>query len=254
MRRRTLLLAGGGMILAAAGCGTARPGTSPVALPSGGTGPVAYWRRRGAMMAPRLDNMRPFLLVVYPDGQAISNVSHTLSLTRADLDDLVTRLAGDLSGQPATANPRGGSRVMDAGITIFGVRTTAGEQTVSADGLDELRDARAYPAALYAARDLLGSLADRVTQQGRPYTADRIRLFAGPTGGPGESNTTGGWPSGVPVPTITDRYGVRHVDLAGTPAATVTGSVPPEEFNWSTLRSPTGEILAVSWRFLLPDE
>jgi hypothetical protein len=248
-----VLLGTGAAVLTAVGCARPRSGLPPVALPSGGVGPVAYWRRHGAMMAPRLDNTRPFLLVVYPDGQAITDVSHTLSLTGPELSDLVTRLAGDLAGQPATVNPRGGTRVMDAGITTLGVRTAAGEQTVSADALDEMRDAHAYPPELYAARDLLGALAERVTRQGRPYTAERIRLFTQPAGR-GDSNPPNPWPDGVPVPATPAQYDVRYIDLAGTQAATVTRAVPAEEFNWSTLRSPTGEVLLVSWRFLLPDE
>jgi hypothetical protein len=81
---------------------------------------VAFWQRRGSELAPRLDNMRPYLVVVYPDGQAISDVTYTLQLRRTDLDDLVARLAGDLVGQPPNASP-GGIRVMDAGITVLGV-------------------------------------------------------------------------------------------------------------------------------------
>jgi hypothetical protein len=252
MKRRAVLAAGVGAILAAAGCARSASGV-PIAAPSSGADPVAFWQRRGSMLAPRLDNMRPYLVVVYPDGQAIADVTSTLRISEPELADLVTLLAGDLARQPPTPQPQGGVRVMDAGLTVLGVRTTTVTHTVTADALDELRSSHAYPAGLYDARDTLSALADRVTHKGTPYRADRIRLFAQPAG-QDTGATPSGWPANVPVPTTIDQYGVRHTDLTDAAATTVMAAVRPEPFNWSTLRSPTGQLLLVSWRYLLPDE
>ena len=241
-----------GAALTLGGCAQSTLG-APTALPSTGRDPVAFWRRRGSELAPRVDNMLPFLIVVYPDGQAIAEVTHTLHLSPTELVDLVSRLAGDLVGQPPTAAPQGGTRVMDAGLTVLGVRTATGTHAVTADALDELRGTHAYPAGLYDARDALGSLADRVTQQGTPYRADLIRLFAQPAGQHADV-TPAGWLTGVPVPTTTDQYGVRYLDLTGAAATTVVAAVPPERFNWTPRLAPTGETLLISWRYLLPDE
>jgi hypothetical protein len=205
------------------------------------------------MLAPRLDNMQPYLVVVYPDGQAVADVSSTLRLSQPELGDLVTRLARDLTGQPPTAQNQGNTRVMDAGLTVVSVRTATGAHTVTADALDELRGYHAYPQVLYDARDALSALHDRVTHQGTPYRSDRIRLFAQPAVRDAAA-TLGGWPAGVPAPTTLDQYGVRHADLTGAAATAVVAAVHPEQFNWSPLRSPTGEVLLVSWRYLLPDE
>jgi hypothetical protein len=171
------------------------------------------------MLAPRLDNMVPYRLVVYRDGQAIADLAHIVRLSETELVDLVTGLDDDLAGQPAMVSPAGRTRVMDAGVTILGVRTGSGERTVSADALGELRDAHAYPDAVYAARDLLGALADRVNRDGGTYTADQIRLFAQPAGGAAADNKIGVWPIGVPVPDSVDQYGVRRIDLAGARVA-----------------------------------
>jgi hypothetical protein len=205
------------------------------------------------MLAPRFDNMQPYQVVVYHDGQAIVELAHTLQLTGAELDDLVSRLAGDLRGQPSSVTPRGGLRVMDAGATELGVRTASGTLTVRADALDEMRQFDAYPAALYTARDLLGSLADRVRRDGSAYRSGRIRLFAQPAGGE-PFDAVGRWPSGVPVPTTVDGYGVRHVDLAGGQAQTLMRTLTPQQVNWSPVRTPSNELLLISWRYLLPDE
>jgi hypothetical protein len=202
------------------------------------------------MIAPRIDNMVPFKLVVYANGLTIADVSRTLRITTTQVRELVARLAGDLLGLPATVAPRGNTRVMDAGATVIGIRTTAGRQAVSADALSELHDA--YPAGLYDAQDLLSSRADTVMRQGADYTADRIRLFAQPAGQDG--GTAGVWPHGMAVPQTEDRYGVQYVDLAGPSAATVIGAVRADPINWVALRSPSGEVLRLSWRYLLPHE
>jgi hypothetical protein len=47
---------------------------------------------------------------------------------------------------------------------------------------------------------------------------------------------------------------VRHADLTGDQATTIVKSVPAQAFNWTPLRAPTGEVVLVSWRYLLPDE
>jgi hypothetical protein len=205
------------------------------------------------MIAPWVDNMVPFNLVVYVDGRAIADVSRVLQVTAAELTDLVDGLATDLAGLPPTVARGGNARVMDAGVTVLGLRTSAGPKSVSADALDELRDAHAYPASLYAARDLLSSLADRVTRQGTDYVADRIRLFAQPAG-QDTGGSPGTWPHGLTVPETTDRYGIRYIDLTGPAAATVIAAVRSERVDWVAFQSPSGEVLRLSWRYLLPNE
>jgi hypothetical protein len=205
------------------------------------------------MIAPWVDNMVPFNLVVYVDGLAVAEVSRVLRVTTAELRDLVNGLATDLAGLPPTVSPRGNVRVMDAGVTVLGLRTSAGPKSVSADALDELRAADAYPASIYAARDLLSSLADRVMREGTDYVADRIRLFA-QQAGQDTGGTPGTWPHGITVPQTTDRYGIRYIDLAGPEAATVIAAVHPQRVNWVAFQSPSGEVLRLSWRYLLPNE
>jgi hypothetical protein len=194
---------------------------------------------------------------VYSDGRAVANATRTLTLTPPELSDLVRALRRDLAGQPATASPpTGGQAVADAATTVLQVRAADGSlQSVSAYALEILKG---YPERLHTARARLDRLTDRVFSQGGPYTADRIRLVAEEHTGAGTGGTVQPWPAGVAVPSVVDsRLGVRQADLAGASAAAAAQALPRDEEQvggWPLRRTNDGLLLAVSWRYLLPDE
>src|SRR6266540_1122685 len=109
-----------------------------------------------------------------------------------------------------------------------------------------------------AARDRLDRLTERVLHDGRPYTADRIRLVAEERTDPEAAATAQPWPAAVAVPPVVDsQLGVRTADLADAAAAAAAQALPhhgQQGGAWQVRRTSDGKLLAVSWRYLLPDE
>jgi hypothetical protein len=167
-----------------AGPTAATTGATPGDATGGAAGSaVALWRLVDGFVPPGEGEARGPLLAVYDDGTAIANARFRGRLTAAELADLLTNVAADLSG-PAVASPTpsGGVTVMDAPRTVFTVRSGGREFSVSADALDEVRGRGGYPAALYDARDRLDAVRQRAVRGGVKYTADRVRLVVVPEG------------------------------------------------------------------------
>ncbi|MEU7829954.1 MULTISPECIES: hypothetical protein [unclassified Nonomuraea] len=211
------------------------------------------WRLEGGFLPPGLLAIRPPRVVVYADGWAIVDAARTLRLAKADLNKLLAALDRDLSGQPATATPRPGAPVvMDAPTTVLGVRTAGGKREVRIPALDVTRGS--YAKALYDARDRFDRLARRITAKGQNYVSRRVRLVA-------EQTTLRGgkarpWPRGVPEPRAAGSP-VRTRDLSGKAAMAAIRLIPrdaDQRGGWRVFRARSGASLAVSWRYLLPDE
>ncbi|MFG1942601.1 hypothetical protein [Nonomuraea sp. NPDC048826] len=220
----------------------------PTADGSGGR-PVGQWLRVGGLMAPGLAAVRPPMLVVYADGRAVADAARVLRLSPAETATLVKALEHDLAGQPATASPRPGTRkVYDAPTTVLGVDGGKGMREVRVPALEHAESG--YDAALVTARDRLARLAARVSAQGRSYSADRVRLSAEQISAP--ETPAKPWPGGVPLPPETQARSGRK-DYKGAKARTITRSIPDAGL-WHVYRRPTGEHIALSWRYLLPHE
>ncbi|TMR95755.1 hypothetical protein [Nonomuraea basaltis] len=232
--------------------GTPEASGAPATVSPEGDRPVAVWRLEGGFLQPGLLAIRPPRVVVYGEGQAIVDAARTLRLSQAELSDLVSALARDLSGQPATATPRPGTPVvMDAPTTVLGVRAAGGEmREVRIPALDESGDGYAGP--LLNARARLDRLAQRAATEGQDYSSERVRLVAEETQG-GKARA---WPEGVPEPPGTGAP-VHTRDLSGNAASAAARLIPydaGQQGDWPVYRAPSGVSLAVSWRYLLPDE
>lgn len=241
-----------GLLLTAA-CQRADAG--PVVLPTGSGHLVAASRLVGGFVPPGWHEIETAQIAVYSDGTAIAEAQQRLTLTPAEVVDLVVALRRDLSGLGPTVEPRGGVQVADASTTVL--------QVLGADG--QVRSVHAYalgliggyPKGLVAAQNRLAQLAQRVTRDGDPYTADRVRLVAQERGDGDTAGTwtAGTWPAEVPVPEA-NPLGVRVADLSGAPAAAIVATVRDVKPGdpWPALRTGDGLTLAVIWRYLLPDE
>ncbi len=251
------------LVASVAGCArtggetTGEGSTSPVVFLPGPAQLVAALRFDGGFVPPGWLAIRAPRLAVYSDGRAVADADRALTLTSQELSDLVGMLRSDLAGQPATASPRAdGQAVADAATTVLVVRTADGRlRSVSAYALEILKG---YPERLYAARDRLDRLTERVLHDGRPYTADRIRLVAEERTDPEAAATAQPWPAAVAVPPVVDsQLGVRTADLADAAAAAAAQALPhhgQQGGAWQVRRTSDGKLLAVSWRYLLPDE
>ncbi|MFB4264046.1 hypothetical protein [Nonomuraea sp. GTA35] len=230
----------------------AAPSTVPTtaALAAGVTAaadgrPVAMWLHVGGLAASGLVAVRPPSLVVYADGRAIADATHELRLPPAEVETLVKELGRELAGQPATASPRPGTpTVYDAPATVLGVDSGGGMREVHVPHLDMTRDA--YAPALAGADDRLSRLADLAAAKGRPYTNTRVRLSAQRLNAPGIDADP--WPRGLPAPPRKETE-----DYKGDKARKIARLVPADGGR-HVYRTPSGEHIALSWRYLLPHE
>ena len=260
MRRLVILVAVLGALVA--GCARSPSGgdggDGGVVLPTGGAAvSVAAWRLEGGFVPAGMRAISAPRLVVYSDGRAVADAERMLTLTVRETGELVGALRHDLAGLPATATPRpGGPQVADAATSVLEVRGADGRlQSVQAYALEIVQG---YPRSIYAARDRLAPLAERVARDGVPYTSDRIRLVAERREEAGAGSTVAPWPAGVPVPSTVDgQSGVRVLDLAGVQSEAAALALPRDLVQpgtWPLRRTPDGGLLAVSWRYLLPGE
>jgi hypothetical protein len=249
MNRRHLLLVSLGTVLGGCARFTDDPGSGPVVLPTDPATRVASRIVAGGFVPIGYNEITPPRLAVYADGTAIADAARQLSLTSAETTDLVRGLRRDLSGLPASPKPLGKNAVADAATTTLTVLGADGKTiSVSAYALGILH----YDAALTAADERIDKLSKRVAEQGKPYVSARIRLVAVPQQGTGTSPR---WPDTVPIPSKKDGRMVLVSDLADSVAQAAIAAFP-EKFNgpWDTFTTPGGDTLAVSWRYLLPDE
>ncbi len=233
-----------------AGCS---PAYTPVPLPSGSE-LVVQWHRFGGFTAAGTRLIDPPRLAVYADGRAIADASKVLTLSRDEVGRLLNEIGADLAGLPAVVTADTDEQVMDAPSTEITVRTADGSpQVVRAEALGILRG---YPGRLVAAQDRLSELAERVGQEGTPYTADRVRLVTDPRDG--DAGPAQPWPAEIPVPAPSGAGGVSGMaNLDGAAAAAVQRQLGPARYDahaWQLVRLDDGKLVAVSWRFLLPHE
>jgi hypothetical protein len=241
-----------------AGCargGPAAPGpvepepVEPAVLPSDPTIRVAGLAYVGGFTRPGWQELKLPTLAVYADGRAVARASKVLALDVAAVAGLVGQLRAELADLPPILEPDPGTvTLMDAPDTRVEVRAADGSlRSVRAYALSE---GGGYPESLRNAAQRLEDLADRVTSEGQPYSADRIRLVTVPGSVP-----SGRWPDGVPVPPPRDNP-VSVLDLSGEQARTAVAALPTQAstFGWPELATPRDGTLAVAWRYLLPDE
>lgn len=256
MRRRTLLL-GTAATMAAAGCSRATgasPSASLAVVPSG-PAPVVSWSLTGGYLSAGRLALRPARLVVYATGEVIADAAYRSDLPAADVASLITRLTGDLQNTDVAKRRDSVAVVADAPITVFSVRSAHGTYAATAASLDELRAKSAYAAAMYDARDRIGSTHQRVVSSGQPYTADRVRLVL-------EVATSAAtevqpWPTGIDLPQRNRARDVTIVDLDAQPARNAVRQLSRDlDLNggWSAYLTPEGELLRACWRYLLPHE
>lgn len=262
MQRRTLLrgiLAAGG--LGAAGLSTtgcrpapsgATPGTGPSTPPGGA--PVALWKMTGGYVDRGLSALRPPRLAVYADGEVIADATYRMTLPADELATLLGKLVSDLKA-PTTGRPSGSATgVVDAPTTVLRVWSGSTQLEAAAVGLDELRDRNVYSAAVYAARDRMGTLHRKVASTAQPYLAERVRVVVD-TGT--EAPDMRPWPSTMTIPSATGPDVARVADLDGDPAREAVRLLTRDldhRGDWPTYQTADGRLLRASWRYLLPDE
>jgi hypothetical protein len=252
------------LVLAACAPQTGRPdssdvGTSPDAVADGELWRVAALNVGGGLeMATwgtrEIDSPD---LAVYADGRAIVSANLVLTLPRQEVDDLVAALRRDLAGQPGQVpRPQDVAGIADAATTKLAVATTDGRmQSVSAYALGETRD---YPKQLRTARDRLARVADRVKRDGTSYTADHVRLVTAHQRYDNRGSVRP-WPETVAVPAGAGRESLMTTTttLSGQAATAVVQAMPPRRPSgpgYGLWRLPNGKIVAVYWRYVLPDE
>lgn len=222
------------------------PESQPVVLPSDPKSRVAALIVAGGFVPPGWNEATAPRLAVYADGTAIAGAAHQLALSGSETTELVAALRRDLSGLPASPQPVEPNFVADAGTTMLFVLGAQGKPIeVSAYALDILK----YEARVMSAHERLQDLAERIAETGKPYTAQRIRLVAVPQP---DAKTSMGWPDVVPVPKGTM---VRVSDLDGPVAQAAVAAFPRKpDGPWEVYDAGAAGNLAVTWRYLLPDE
>mgnify|MGYP003493067417 FL=1 len=213
------------------------------------------WSLTGGYLSAGRLALRPPRLAIYADGSVIADATYRSDLTSATIADLITQLQTDLHGTDVTWRSDEIAQVVDAPVTVLTIRSTQGSQVTSAAAVDELRAKNGYPAELYDALDRLLGIHQRVVTAGQPYTSTRVRLVTEP--GSTAPTPPQPWPSTLAMPQRQGMGGARLDDLddqrAREAVRTVTRDV---ELNgaWTGYRTPSGEIVRASWRYLLPDE
>jgi hypothetical protein len=142
----------------------------------------------------------------------------------------------------------GGDGLADAGTTTLSLLGADGRTiAVSAYGLGFIE----YDRRLVHADERMQGLAKRVAETGAPYESPRIRLVVVPRD---DASPAPPWPGGVPVPPKNGDL-VRVSDLAGWAARAAIAAFPNKPGGrWNVFRTLDAELLAVAWRYLLPDE
>jgi hypothetical protein len=209
---------------------------------------VALWRLDGGFVPPGTRAIRSANLAVFADGRAIADANRVIRLSSTEMTELLTALTRDLADQPPTAIPRRGSPwVSDTPDVVLGVIKDSALKTVKVPVMDAI-PSRSYDVKLVDARDRMGKIAERALSGGAIYTADRIRVVAEKVAS--DSSPVRPWPSGIPVPDFPSS-GVGTEALSGDNARTAMRVLPRDTVHFT---EPSGARVAVSWRYLLPDE
>jgi hypothetical protein len=250
---RRILLLGVLTIGLVGGCGTAEEGNGPITWPSGPPQVVASYGNGGGFVPYAWHLLEGPRMVVYSDGRAVADARRTLTLTSAELSDLVHGLRRQLSGLGPTVTARGATQVMDASSVTLRVRRD--DQTLQSVSAYALSADLGYPDRLVQARDRLEQLAVRVLHDGAPYTSDRILLVAETR--TGDEPAAAAWPQTVALPAAGADPGVRTAVLSGEAAQAVASDLPGQAWRegpWPVLQRTDGARYGVAWRYLTPEE
>ncbi|MFI5844177.1 hypothetical protein ACIA8K_31230 [Catenuloplanes sp. NPDC051500] len=246
---RRLLLAG----VAAAGVAIGTPGIATAAPRQ--AKPLLEYGQDGGFVPAGWNELRAPLLVIYPDHTAIADARLRLRLGSVDrLLRQAVAVTADRRNGTLTLGPDD-PQIADAPDTYFTTRVKGIEQHLSVYALETYREYHGYPAATYALYDALTALAARVRMRGERYRPDAIKLVASASEDGDSAADIRPWPAGVRVPVIeAGRWQVvekRH----GAEARQITRVLPDHEpSDWQRFRVPSGKILIVSYRRLLPHE
>lgn len=266
LSRRSTLIGAALLLLAVTGCDPAlgaTPTNTSTPTPPAGT-PLAVWSQDGDFDSAGLRALRPPTLVIYGDGTVIADATYQTQLDPSTLASLMSHLVSALStpdvAEPKTPEPTG----PDTPVTTFSVWTGTTTLRVQAGGVDELRDAKVYPDALYDARDRLSTVYQKVTTTAMPYLSNQVRVVTHNTDHSAATVTP--WPADLPLPSapsttlaalgVTDPT-VCEADLSGATAETAVRVLTrdlDDRGAWPTYRTSTGDLIQASWRYLLPSE
>jgi hypothetical protein len=246
---RRLLLAG----VAAAGVAIGTPGvaTAGPRQPQ----PLLEYGQDGGFVPAGWNELRAPALVVYPDRTAIADARLRLSL--GPIDRLLRQAVA------VTADQRNGTltlgpddpQIADAPNTYFTTRVKGTERHLSVYALETYREYDGYPAVTYALYDALEKLTAHVRMRGERYRPDAIKLVATVSEEGDAAVDVRPWPAGVRVPVIDDGRWQVVERRYGAEARQITRLLPDHDpSEWQRYRVPSGKILILSYRRLLPHE
>jgi hypothetical protein len=226
----------------------------PTPAPPGGA-PVASWLLTGGFTMPGMQALRPPRLVIYADGETIADAAYRSRIESSELSALLEHLVADLRSPDVGKRKSASPTIADTPTTVFKVWAGSSTLTVSADGLDEFREIGMYASSLYDIRDRLGTVYKDVVATAQPYLADRVRVVT-------ELTTAGNaapWPQQLQVPKAADPASddVKRADLDGQAARDAVRLLTrdlDQRGAWPTYRTPDGQLVRASWRYLLPNE
>lgn len=248
MERRLLLatVAAAGVAIGTPGIATAGPRQPK---------PILEYGQDGGFVPAGWNELRAPALVIYPDRTAIADARHRLTL--GPVDRLLRQAVAVVSDQrngDLTLGPDD-PQIADAPHTYFRTRVKGTERLLSVYALETYREYDGYPAATYALYDALEKLAARVRMRGERYRPDAIKLVATASDEGDSAADVRPWPAGLRVPVI-DAGAWQAVEKRyGAEARRITRLLPDHEpSEWQRFRVPSGKILILSYRRLLPHE
>jgi hypothetical protein len=258
------LLAQAAVVLATVtivGC-TPANGASPSAEPTQAPPadrPIAAWTLTGGFTMAGVQALRPPRLVVYSDGETIADAVYRDRLDSDQLKSLLDHLSADLRAPSASPTGSIGPSIVDAPTTVLSAWDGQAIRSISAYGLDELRDEKVYGQAWYDARDRLGQLYKTVTATAQPFLGAKVRLVTEPAPAEANGKTTAPWPAQVVLPSIPDPANreLSREDLEGQAARDAVRLLTrdlDQRGAWPTYRTADGRLVQASWRYLLPSE
>jgi hypothetical protein len=251
-------------VLAAAATGacTAASGANPTDTPTQAPPPdrpIASWSLTGGFTMAGVQALRPPRLVIYSDGEAIADAAYRTRLDLDDLQSLLNRLASDLRAPSASPTTSIGPSILDAPTTVLEAWDGQAIRTISAYGLDELRQEKVYGSAWYDARDRLGQVYKTVTATAQPYLGAKVLVVAKPVVDENSGAPVLPWPTQLALPSVPDPANPDLVreDLEGQAARDAVRLLTrdlDQRGAWPTYQTADGHLVQASWRYLLPTE
>ena len=261
---RRALLAQAAVVLATVATVGCRPanGASPRADPTQAPPadrPIASWTLTGGFTMAGVQALRPPRLVVYSDGEVIADAAYRSRLDPDQLKSLLDHLSADLRAPSASPTVAIGPSIVDAPTTVLTAWDGQAIRSISAYGLDELRDEKVYGQAWYDARDRLGELYKTVTATAQPFLGTKVRVVTEPVPADANGKTAAPWPAQVVPPRTPDPSNreLAREDLEGQAARDAVRLLTrdlDQRGAWPTYRIADGRLVQASWRYLLPSE